>query len=305
MHLNNRYSPIALFIYNRPIHTERTISALLECQELLQSPLHIFCDGAEVGGDVRQVECARDVARKLLPSHAVFHYSSANKGLASSIEQGVSKVCNEYGSVIVLEDDLVVGRSFLAYMNAALDKYKTSERVMQVSAYKFPIDSESVAEQCVLLPIATSWGWATWRESWLKYDPFATGWEKMKTDLRVREIFNLNGTFDYYSMLKNQMEGKSDSWAIRWYWSIFRNEGLVVYPPGSMVQNIGFDGSGTHGWRTSRACFFVQDLFENKRFTFPESEKHDDAAYLNILRYLREIEKRPSSRLKRLVKKLL
>jgi hypothetical protein len=266
--------------------------------------LQIFCDGPKNSEDKDLVADARNIAKSLLPSHAVFHCSEENKGLSTSIERGVGKLCSEYASVIVLEDDLVVGHSFLAYMNAALDKYEANDRVMQVSAYKLPVVGDGAAEQCVLLPITTSWGWGTWRESWLRYDPLAKGWEVMKTDLRMRRKFNLNGTFDYYSMLKKQMEGESDSWAIRWYWSVFINKGLVVYPPDSMVKNIGFDGSGTHGWRTSKAHFSVQDLCEGRQFTFPEGEEHDEAAYLEIVEYFRKVRCGPSACLKWLVKKL-
>ena len=52
-------------------------------------------------------------------------------------------------------------------------------------------------------------------------------------------------------MLKRQMNGEIDSWAIRWYYTVFAHDGLVLFPPRTLVQYGGFDGSGTHG-RLSR-----------------------------------------------------
>ena len=300
----DQYAPIALFIYNRPDHVERTIAALLKCRELQDSPLHVFCDGAKNPEDNGRVSKTRSVAKEVTPSHAQFHFSETNRGLAASIVKGVSLLCDEFGTAIVLEDDLVVGCEFLAYMNAALARYEMDERVMQVSGFMFSVESVAQDARCSLLPVATSWGWATWKESWEKYDPLASGWEALKVDSSLRKNFNLRGTFDYFSMLKQQMEGKSDSWAIRWYWSIFRNGGLIVYPPSSMVQNIGFDGSGTHGWRAAKKGFVVHDLCEQSQFRFPESSECDEEVYSRVLDHLRKMKNRPIARLKRLVKKI-
>jgi len=47
-------------------------------------------------------------------------------------------------------------------------------------------------------------------------------------------------------MLKDQISGLVDSWAIRWHASAFINNKLTLYPGKSLVENIGFDNSGTN-----------------------------------------------------------
>jgi hypothetical protein len=56
-------------------------------------------------------------------------------------------------------------------------------------------------------------------------------------------------------MMKRQIAGEVDSWAIRWYWSVFKSQGYTLFPPVSYVSNIGFDGSGSHGWLTGGLLF--------------------------------------------------
>ncbi len=56
-------------------------------------------------------------------------------------------------------------------------------------------------------------------------------------------------------MLKEQIEGKNDSWAVRWYMSTFLNNMLTLYPGRSYVQNIGHDAQGTH-------CIVETDMFK-------------------------------------------
>ena len=48
-------------------------------------------------------------------------------------------------------------------------------------------------------------------------------------------------------MLVEQIKGKNDSWAIRWYASAFIKQMYTLYPKKTFVKNIGTDGSGTHG----------------------------------------------------------
>lgn len=300
---HSSYAPVALFMYNRPIHARKAINALLQCQELSLSPLHIFCDGAKNSKDKRLVIEARNVAKSLMPPHAQLHLSETNSGLAASIKQGVTYLCGEYGKIIVLEDDLLVDRQFLNYMNSALDKYKDIASVMQVSAYRIPVENSEHSDRCVLLPLTTSWGWGTWQDAWTRYDSSAEGWEMLKNDKKTKKLFNVHGAFDYFSMLRDQMEGRSDSWAIRWYWSVFKNKGLVIYPPASLVRNIGFDGSGTHGWRTSRARF--SNLSQNgpHEFVFPECSSYDNEAFMEIVEYFRSVNSGLRARLKKMVRK--
>jgi len=118
---------------------------------------------------------------------------------------------------------------------------------MQVSGYMFPIKELANKTEAIFLPLISCWGWGTWRRAWQYFDPNAIGWEVLKIDNAMRSRFNFDQAYDYFEMLKAQMSGVIDSWAIRWHWSVFKNNGYVLYPPISHVDNIGLDGSGTHG----------------------------------------------------------
>jgi hypothetical protein len=240
------YSPIALFVYKRPEHTRRTLESLMQCPEFADSPLYVFCDGAKKEKDQEKVMQAREVVRSLVGTKAEIIESTTNRGLANSIISGVTSLCDQYQRVIVVEDDLVVAPQFLGFLNAALEKYQHEPSVMQVSGHMFSVPEFANRNEAVFLPFTTSWGWATWKRAWDYFDPEACGWDVLKTDKQMQNSFNLDGCFDYFKMLKQQMSGEIDSWAIRWYWSVFKNNGCVVYPPTSYVNNIGIDGSGTH-----------------------------------------------------------
>jgi Glycosyltransferase like family 2 len=254
------YAPIAIFVYKRPDHTRRTIEALVQCPEFAESPLYVFCDGAKKPEDQAAIDETRAVVRLIVGERATMIEAAQNQGLANSIIAGVSKLLDEFDRVIVLEDDLVVSPRFLSYMNAALETYQNESLVMQVSGYMFPIKEIASQTEAMFLPFTASWGWGTWRRAWNYFDPNATGWEVLKTDAAMKSRFNLDQAYNYFDMLASQMSGEIDSWAIRWYWSVFQNNGCVLYPSISHVNNIGIDGSGTHGSFTGKEFKITKDI---------------------------------------------
>ncbi|MEO8842382.1 MAG: methyltransferase domain-containing protein [Kofleriaceae bacterium] len=240
-------APIALFVYRRPEHTRHTLEALRACPELERSSLHIYCDGAKTPDDMTTVRETRRIARALAPA-ATFVERDHNFGLARSIIEGTTELCERHGKVIVVEDDLDVAPDFLRFLNAGLDRYADDERVLQVSGYQFPV-SPPLAPRALFLSFPTSWGWATWQRAWRHFDADAKGYDRLAADPALRHRFDLEGSYPYFEMLERQRRGEVDSWAIRWHLSVFERDGLVLYPGRSLVANTGFDGSGTHGGR--------------------------------------------------------
>jgi GT2 family glycosyltransferase len=240
-------APIALFVYNRPEHTRRVLDSL-RCNLLAaESDLVIFSDAARKSVHQLNVGLVRTLIRDVAGFRSVrIVERERNLGLASSIEDGVGRLCDEQGAVIVVEDDLMVSPEFLSFMNRALQRYRDEPRVMQISGYMFPGTFESNAD-ALFLPLISCWGWGTWKRAWAYYDPRATGFARLRANRALREEFNVGGAYDYYHMLEQQMQGEIDSWGIRWLLSVFLQQGLVLYPVQSLVQNIGVDGSGTHG----------------------------------------------------------
>jgi len=250
-------APIALFVYNRPVHTRRTVEALLTNEPAAESDLFVFSDAAKKPEAAESVRKVRGYIQTIAGFKSITIVErDRNWGLANSIIDGVSQACRNYGRVIVLEDDLIVSPHFLEFMNASLDRYAGDNRVMQVSGYMFPISAQ-ISEDAVFLPLTTSWGWATWDRAWRQFDPSFTTWSQIKSNAEQVKSFDLDGAYPYSSMMEDQVRGEIDSWAIRWYASVFSQNGLVLFPRETLVYNAGLEGSGTHGggpalWKANR-----------------------------------------------------
>lgn len=247
-----KLAPIVLFVYNRPFQTRQALEALSRNELANESVLFVYSDGPKEGAseeEIRKISEVRGVVQEKKWCKEVHLLSSdINKGLANSVIDGVAKIVNEYGSVIVLEDDLITSKGFVNYMNRALEKYMMDEQIMQVSGYCFPTKNIHKNNSSFFIPMTTSWGWATWKRAWDKFDPEAKGYDLLKADKGMEKKFNLDGAYPYSSMLYSQLETRTvDSWAIRWWWSVFKENGLSLFPDKSLVKNIGFgDKSATH-----------------------------------------------------------
>lgn len=238
-------APILLFAYNRPRHLQHTVEALAHNPLAQESELFVFSDGARTEDDREDVELVRSYIHTIEGFKTVHRIErDRNYGLATNIIDGVTDIVNRYGRVIVLEDDLVTAPGFLQFMNDALDTYADEPRVGHIQAYDFTQNPR--LPETFLIKFTGSWGWATWQRAWQHFNPDG---QYLLNELHRRHLtrrFDFNGKYGFTRMLRRQVEGKNNSWAIRWNASLFLQDILSLNVGRSLVQNEGFDGSGTH-----------------------------------------------------------
>ena len=241
----NVLAPIVVFTYNRPEHTQRTLNALLMNPLANESDIIIYSDSARTANHKKAVDEVRSYLSEItgFRSIKVIHRDK-NFGLAESIIQGITEVLQQSEKVIVLEDDMVVSPNFLEYMNEALEQFVDDDRVISVHGYVYPVDIE--LPEAFFIRGADCWGWATWRRGWKIFNPNGKYLLDELTRRGLLRFFDFNSTSPHSKMLKEQIKGGNDSWAVRWYASAFLANKLTLYPGRSLVNNIGNDSSGTH-----------------------------------------------------------
>jgi putative methyltransferase (TIGR04325 family) len=242
------YAPIVLFAYKRIAHVKELINSLLENPEAKDSRLIIYSDGPK-DGDALAVEEMREHLKTITGFGTVELIQRAyNYGLADNIIAGVTEVLKQFGRAIIVEDDLVVSEAFLSYMNQGLELYADEERVASIHGYIYPIGELATGlPETFFLRGADCWGWATWKRAW---DGFDADGAKLLRQIVERDLlydFDMGTTKGFSQMLLQQVNGRNDSWAIRWHASAFLRNQLTLYPRQSLVRNMGCDGSGTHG----------------------------------------------------------
>jgi hypothetical protein len=264
--MNSELAPLAVFVYKRPEHTKRMLSALAESTLIDKSIVYIFCDGEKTGiseeekksiAEVRQL--CKDFAKQF-SAKIIIH--EKNMGVDPAIVWGINEVFKKHNKIIVIEDDIIVAKGFLKYMNDSLNQFESSKNVFHISGYTPSMDLKSYSKDYFLLHVIQVWGWATWKDRWDKYrEEIDNEFNIISSSEKAKRKYNFHPAIGYYNMLKDIRNKKATIWDGKWYSTIFINKGLILFPFKSLSNNIGHDSTGEH-CSTDGATMFVPNLFE-------------------------------------------
>ena len=243
--MHSKLAPVVVFAFRRADHLRKTLTSLSRCIDSAKTDVVIFIDGAKTDAQIRDVENTFAVANCAYGfKSCTVHLREENLGLKRNIIEGVSTVLSRNDKVIVLEDDITCSKDFLVYMNKFLNLYEKTNRVWHINGWNYNCQFKS-NDEYYFSRIMNCWGWATWKDRWenLELDP-----ELACKSLGYfeKQRFNCNWTFPFFSQLLGNAIGVNDTWAIYWYYSIFKHKGLCLSPKYTKSYNIGNDGTGTH-----------------------------------------------------------
>lgn len=255
-------SPVALFVFNRLDHTQRTLEALAANDLAPETEVYVFSDGGRDKASWRKVNALRDYLRDFAARNAEEHIFRAfhliereeNFYLERNITEGIAQVFEEHDTIIVLEDDIVTARSFLSYMNRAFQLYREEKTVMHVSGFshldlinEHPELVESDNE-AYFTPHMGGWGWGTWRDRWQQHFTHYASAEEALAGFTTADVdaMQYGGNFPcLHSVHRDPIP-----WDVCWEIAIYRAGGLCLTPARTLVRNIGL-GGGTHFSATS------------------------------------------------------
>ena len=248
--MQTEYAPLVIFVYNRAELAKKMLEAINNNQLAYQTEVFIFSDGPKEKEDIRKVELVRECIHSFKKKNnfkaVTIYEAEKNRGLANSIIAGVSKIIKTYGRVIVLEDDLLTASNFLNFMNECLEYYEKNERIWSIGGTTYRLNAlKKYPHDVYACYRGESCGWATWIDRWELVDWNVSDFEELMRSWKKRRHFKRGGQ-DMVNALKMQMDGKTDSWAIRWCYQESKNNMITILPVKSLVKNIGWGETGTH-----------------------------------------------------------
>jgi hypothetical protein len=295
-----KLAPIALFVYNRPDHTRRTLKFLQANYLAEESRLYIFADAAKTPAEEENVNQVLEIIKSAEGFKIIkIIQQKKNLGLAQSIINGVNELIETYGKVIVFEDDLLSSPYTLEYFNEALDKYQEEENLMHISAYMYPLAKANNLPETFIYRAVHSWGWATWKRAWNHFNPDIDDLISKFDQQKINE-FSIEGKMNFWKQIKDFKAGKNNSWAIRWYASVFLNDGLSLNPSKSLIHNIGHDGSGIH---SNVENTYAVNIHPHAIKEFPAEVKENKNAYEMVKNFLAKRKGNIIQRVIRFIKK--
>ena len=177
-------------------------------------------------------------------------FRESNLGLRNAVVDAVTWANNEFGKVIVLEDDVRAGPQLLDFLNYNLMKYENQRDIAHINGYNLVpnqhLSNPSGPSRMSIYP--ESYAWATWEKAWSKYDDNMS-WAK---NVSISELKNICGStigaLRWKQNFSDAAAGRIDTWAYRWLATIWENKFKVISPN----QNI----STYKGWENGTHTFF-------------------------------------------------
>jgi hypothetical protein len=240
-------TPVAFFIFNRPLHTRRSFHAIRE-----QRPRRLFivADGPRPGrtDDASRIRAAREVVAEVdWPCEVQRLFSDHNMGCKRRVSTGLDWVFSQVDRAIVLEDDCVASTEFFAFCEALLERYAEDERVWLINGNSFQPEHRRANAAYYFSRYAGPWGWATWARAWRNYDgdlTFLPAWQD-SVAWNARFAARAERTL-WARVFRNVRNGRLDSWAYAWTACVHYANALAATPNANLVKNIGFDEQATH-----------------------------------------------------------
>ena len=270
----------AIFSYNRSWCTKKSIEALHHCS-VLPEKLFLFHDGIKNENDLEEWNKTEQIISEVKWCKKEIITLDTNKGLAQSIFDGVSYMLQSCDAVIIIEDDCIVHPQFMEFMIKALEQYKENKKVFSVSGYCEPVKIEKDEYDGYFSGRISSLGWGTWKDRWSGFGFDYEALRRIKKSSNLYEQLNTWGQ-DLPITIEGNVFGNTDSWAVFWALKCIEVGGYNLSPYESLVDNIGFDGSGVHSG-TAKPKYILQEKEKYIECKFPDEPFYRDVA-VNKLR---------------------
>lgn len=264
-------TPIIIILYNRPKHTLELMKSISKAYNCKKYKFFIYCDGPKNVSDKYKIIEIQKILKNFKNNLDLkLNFRKKNIGLLGNIMNSISSVLKKFDKAIILEDDLILNQNFFLFMDTALNKYKNSSKILQISGYSYPIYNK---KSHYFLPLTSCWGWGITKKNWFLFMKFYKNFKLLKTHYyeikkskKLKNRFNFNDSYNYFHMLDNFFKKRVNSWGIIFYLYLFTENKISLFPHRSLIKNNGFDGSGNH---KSKSDVFNTSFNLDQKGSFP------------------------------------
>lgn len=245
-----KHSMVCVFAFNRPDPVKMVLERLSACEDVLNRDVVVYIDGARNGSDEEKIADVINIVKTFQRTslkRIEIRCRERNYGCQGNISGAITEVLSSTDRIIVIEDDVLVSKYFLRYMDSALDKYYSDKRIWGVNGHQCPYMKvpRSYRGDVYLSPRNLCTGWGTWRDRWMPVDFEIHDWLQFISSPENADKVLAAG-WDIRGLLDRHYEGKLNSWALPCTYYMIKNSMYVIEPRYSLTKNIGFGIESVH-----------------------------------------------------------
>ena len=239
--------PILLVVFNRPAITEQVFNRI---KEMKPKYLFISADAPRDGvvGEREKCEQTRKMVELIdWECDVKRNYADTNMGADRRMVTAIDWFFKNVEEGIIFEDDCLPSKSFFSYCEQMLTRYRDDEKIMHISGDNFQFGQTRNDADYYFSRYAQTWGWATWRRAWQKFDWNISVWPEFLSSNKIDNIFADNKQKKYWlRFLQDIYNKKYNFWDAKWVFAVWQNNGLAIIPSKNLISNIGYGNDATH-----------------------------------------------------------
>tara|TARA_B100000242_G_scaffold60330_1_gene36092 strand:- start:1814 stop:2797 length:984 start_codon:yes stop_codon:yes gene_type:complete len=286
-------TPILIIAWKRPKKTKELINKIIEINP---NNLYIACDGPKNNDDNedKKVMETRELLLKSFEkvNSKKYLFSKNNQGCKIGVSNAIDWFFKHEKEGIILEDDCIPHLDFFIFCEEMLETYRNNEKIWSITGHNQQNNIKIGEGTYYFSKYPRSWGWATWKRSWAKYDRDIKDWPKIKSKGFLKNHLKNRREINYWEKILDNIyyHNSPNTWDYQWTLCSFLNSGLTIVPNKNLIKNIGFDEDATHTFQ-GKANTFIEIDKEKSNDIFPtihpnylfSNEKADEL--VDILEY--------------------
>lgn len=238
---------VVFMIFNRPEAARGTLRAI---SAIRPTRLLVIADGPRPGHPTDAARCkeTREVLKEIdWPCDVETNFSDSNLGTRRRFVSGLDWAFSRAEEVVILEDDCVPDPSFFPFCQEMLERYRDDNRVMAVCGRTSAAGQKRNSDYSYYFStLYTSWGWASWRRAWEKFDVEMKEWPAVRRQGYLKDLFNDRGAARFWTTTLNLVHSNDlNSFSYRFQFSCWLNNALIIKPTCHLVRNIGIGAEAT------------------------------------------------------------
>ena len=273
-------APILLIVFNRPDTTLQVFNAIRKARP---KKLYVSADAPRNGNITDQINCKK--VRELVKNvdwecEVNYRFLEENLGCGYGPESAITWAFENEDRLIILEDDCVPSIPFFDFCNNMLEKYYSYKNIYLISGRSHHSNHSAFKDSDYLFSrYGHTWGWATWKRVWNKFDINMQGLDYYLKNGGFKDVFNTELEIKYFNeffekiLLENNLT--SHVWDYQFVYLRLKDNSLSIVPKENLIRNIGH--LGTHGSGDSSNSSYTLKASESFAFV-----KHPSKIELNL-----------------------
>jgi len=239
-------APVLFLVFNRPEKTKQVFDVIRSAK-----PAKLYVAGdAPRNNNTNDIEAAAKVKEIVgnidWECDVKYLFHQTNLGCSLAGKTAWDWIFSQEEEMIFIEDDGLIDKSFFAYCQVLLDKYRHDNRIAYIGGVNYGIQYGDASYFFSRISVST-YSMATWKRTYQLYEFTMESYLAFRNDASFIKGFGSH--FEYKFLAKKFdkfINSGGNTYDLQMVYLVYKNKMFCIHPNINFTTNIGFDNEGTN-----------------------------------------------------------